>query len=82
MTVEETTIESRTHKIIVEQLGLNRPPLGTDRLAADLGCDSLDLVELAMAIEDEFCIQIDDEEGVKCLTVADAVALVTASQPS
>lgn len=82
MTVEEETIESRAHRIIVEQLGLNRPPKPTDSLAVDLGCDSLDLVELAMAIEDEFCIVIDDDEGVKCLTVADAVALINRCQPA
>ena len=80
--MEITNIESRAHKIIADQLGLNRPPVGTDRLVADLGCDSLDLVELAMAFEDEFCIVIDDDEAMNCLTVTDVLALVNKSNPS
>jgi len=80
--VEVMTIESRVLKEIQRGLGLPRLPQLTDRLVADLGCDSLDLMEIIMFLEDEFCIELVDEEALKCETVADAVALVTASQPS
>jgi acyl carrier protein len=77
-----SNIEGRVLAQIQEQLGLDKVPKLTDRFAADLGCDSLDFVEIAMALEDEFCISIDDEEGEKCSTVADAVALVNKLNPS
>lgn len=82
MTVEVTTIESRVLKEIQNQMGAAKPPKLTDRLVADLGCDSLDMMEIIMFLEDEFCIQLVDEEALKCETVADAVALVARSQPS
>jgi acyl carrier protein len=78
----DNNIERRLLAHIQEQLGLVKEPKLTDRFVADLGCDSLDLVEIAMALEGEFCIEIDDEEGVNCVSVADAVALVNKSNPS
>jgi acyl carrier protein len=80
--VEVMTIESRVLKEIQQGLSLPRLPQLTDRFVTDLGCDSLDLMEIIMFLEDEFCIELVDEEALKCETVADAVALVTASQPS
>jgi len=80
--MEVTTIESRVLKEIQNQLGRSEPPKLTDRIVTDLGADSLDMMEIIMFLEDEFCIELVDEEALKCVTVADAVALVTASQPS
>lgn len=74
------TIESRALKVIQKQLGSKQVPKLTDRLVADLGCDSLDFLELAMFLEDEFRIEIVDEDAMKCVTVADAIALVSATQ--
>lgn len=50
------------------------------RLVADLGCDSLDLLEALMGVEDEFGIEISDEEGDRVTTVGDLVALVAAKK--
>jgi len=80
--MEVTTIESRVLKQIQKQLGRAQPPKLTDRLVQDLGVDSMDLMEIIMFLEDEFCIEMVDEEALKCVTVADAVALVSVSQPS
>ena len=80
--MENASIESRTLKLITDHLGLSKPPALTDKLVADLGADSLDLVEIAMFAEDEFCIEIDDEKALECVTVADTIALVNACQPS
>lgn len=45
-------------------------------LVDDLGCDSLDLVELVLAVEEKFNIEISDQEGEQCKTVQDAITLV------
>ena len=68
--------EERLCELLSEQLGLGgRINLG-DRLVADLNCDSMDLVEIAMAVEDEFAIDVPDDEGEACVTVADCLALI------
>lgn len=73
-------MEARNTKIkqlIAEQLGLEERHLADDKkLIADLGCDSLDNVEILMALEDEFAIEINDDEAMKCVTVADVCDLV------
>jgi acyl carrier protein len=46
------------------------------RLVADFGFDSLDLIELVIAVEDEFAVDIDDQEAERCITVGDCIALV------
>lgn len=68
--------EERLRNVLQEQLGLSYSPELDLRLIADLGCDSLDMVEIAMAVEDEFAIEIVDEAGEKCVTVGDCLALV------
>lgn len=78
--MEVTTIESRVLREIQRQLGRAQPPKLTDRLVADLGADSLDVMEIIMFLEGEFRIELADEEALKCVTVADAVALVTRTQ--
>ncbi len=62
-------------KILVEQLNFDPTKISMDaRFREDLGADSLDLVELIMAFEDEFGSEIPDEEARKITTVGEAIA--------
>ncbi|MDR0406155.1 MAG: acyl carrier protein [Clostridiales bacterium] len=64
-------------EILVEQLGVSADEVTADSsLMDDLGADSLDLVELVMAMEQEFDIEIPDEDAEKIKTVGDAVNFV------
>lgn len=68
------SIEERVKKIIVEQLGVDESEVTEDAsFVDDLGADSLDTVELVMAFEEEFNIEIPDEDAEKITTVQDAV---------
>ena len=68
---------SRVKKIIVERLGVDEEDVTSEAsFVDDLGADSLDTVELVMAFEEEFDIQIPDEEAEKILTVQNAVDYV------
>ncbi len=70
----------RVKKIIVEQLGVEDNEVTSEAsITEDLGADSLDQVELVMAFETEFGIDIPDEEAEKIKTVGDAVAKIDAS---
>ena len=67
-------IEERVKDIIVEELGVERDKLTSEAsFMEDLGADSLDTVELVMAFEKEFDIDIPDEEAEKLRTVGDAL---------
>ena len=67
-------LEEKIKKIIVEQLGVNADEVNLEAsFIDDLGADSLDIVELVMGFEDEFNVEIPDEEAEKILTVGDAV---------
>ncbi len=71
------SIEERVKKIIVEQLGVDESEVTEDAsFVDDLGADSLDTVELVMAFEEEFNIEIPDEDAEKITTVQDAVEYI------
>ncbi len=73
------TIEERVIEIIVDQLGVDPDEVTMEsRFREDLEADSLDLVELMMAFEEEFGGEISDEDAMKIQTVGEAVALLKA----
>lgn len=68
---------TRVKRIMREQLGVDEDQLhASARMAEDLGCDSLDPIELALAIEEEFGIAITDDETEACTTVGNWLDLV------
>uniref|UniRef100_A0A3B0MEX8 Acyl carrier protein n=1 Tax=Arsenophonus endosymbiont of Trialeurodes vaporariorum TaxID=235567 RepID=A0A3B0MEX8_9GAMM len=72
--VANNSIESRVKKIIAEQLGVKEDEVANNSsLVEDLGADSLDTVELVMALEEEFDTEIPDEEAEKITTVQAAI---------
>ncbi|MDA8093915.1 MAG: acyl carrier protein [Betaproteobacteria bacterium] len=67
-------VEQRVKKIVAEQLGVNEAEVKSESsFVDDLGADSLDTVELVMALEEEFDCEIPDEEAEKITTVKQAV---------
>ena len=74
----EKTLERRVIEIIVEQLGVGEEEVTLEAsFIDDLGADSLDLVELIMAMEEEFSLEISDADAEKILTVQDVVNYIT-----
>ncbi|MDX1604960.1 MAG: acyl carrier protein [Candidatus Competibacterales bacterium] len=74
-----STVEERVKKIIVEQLGVKEDQVSADAsFVDDLGADSLDTVELVMALEEEFECEIPDEDAEKITTVQQAIDYVNA----
>jgi acyl carrier protein len=74
----EKTVERRVIEIIVEQLGVSEEEVTLEAsFIDDLGADSLDLVELIMAMEEEFGIEISDEDAEKIKTVQDVVNYIS-----
>ena len=70
----EKSIEDKVKDIIVEQLGVNPEQVTPQaKFIEDLGADSLDTVELVMAFEEEFNVEVPDEEAEKLQTVGDVV---------
>jgi acyl carrier protein len=69
-----STVEERVKKIVVEQLGVKEEEVSNESsFVDDLGADSLDTVELVMALEEEFECEIPDEEAEKITTVQQAI---------
>ncbi|MBN1881570.1 MAG: acyl carrier protein [Deltaproteobacteria bacterium] len=68
------SVEERVKEIIAEQLGLEKDDIQLDAsFIDDLGADSLDIVEMIMTIEDEYDVEISDDDAEKISTVQDAI---------
>lgn len=73
------TIEDRVKKIVIEQLGVKEDEVTNDAsFVDDLGADSLDTVELVMGLEEDFDIEIQDEEAEKITTIQQAIDFISA----
>ncbi len=76
-----TDIEGKLKQIVVNQLGVEEAAvIGKAKFIEDLGADSLDIVELVMAMEEAFGIDIPDEEAETIRTVEDAVGYIKKTQ--
>ncbi len=76
-----SNIPEKVKGIIVEQLGVEEDQVTEDAaFVDDLGADSLDQVELVMALEEEFGLEIPDEDAEKIARVKDAVSYITANK--
>ena len=74
-----SAVEEKVKSIVVNQLGVNEEEVTKEAsFVEDLGADSLDIVELVMALEEEFGIEIPDEEAEKIRTVGEAIAFIEA----
>ncbi len=74
-------IEQQVKKVVAEQLSINEADIKNDSaFIADLGADSLDTVELVMALEDKFGIEIPDDQQEKIQTVQDAINFIEANK--
>ena len=78
-----STVEERVKKIVVEQLGVKEEEVSNESsFVDDLGADSLDTVELVMALEEEFETEIPDEDAEKITTVQQATDYITQNSKS
>ncbi|MDA7907630.1 acyl carrier protein [Akkermansiaceae bacterium] len=74
-------IQEKVTEIIVEQLGVSADQVKPEsKMIEDLGADSLDAVELVMAVEEEFGIEVPDEEAEKLISVGDIISHVEKAQ--
>lgn len=79
--MSDKSIEDRVKEIIVEQLGVNADQVTTEaKFVEDLGADSLDTVELVMAFEEEFEIEVPDEEAEKLQSVGDVISYINSQK--
>lgn len=77
------TIPEKVKKMIVDQLGVSESEVVPEaKFIDDLGADSLDIVELIMALEDEYGIEIPDEDAEKIETVGDAIKYIEDHLPN
>jgi acyl carrier protein len=75
------TIFDRVKKVVIEQLSVDEAEIKPEAgFQQDLGADSLDIVELVMALEEEFGTEIPDEDAEKITTIQQAVDYITSSQ--
>ncbi len=71
------SVEARVKGIICKQLGMNEEEITLDsRLVHDLGVDSLDMIEIIMALEEEYDMEIPDEDAEKFRTVQDLIGYI------
>lgn len=78
-----SSVEERVKKLICEQLGVKEEEVRDEAsFVEDLGADSLDTVELVMALEEEFETEIPDEEAEKITTVKESIDYILAHQQS
>jgi len=78
--MSDSNIEEQVKKIVVEHLGVEEEKVANDAsFIDDLGADSLDTVELVMAFEEEFGVEIPDDAAETILTVGDAVRFLSKS---
>ena len=71
------SVEEKVKHIIVEQLGVDEDEVKAEAsFVDDLGADSLDVVELVMALEEEFSLEISDEDAEKLTTVQQAIGYI------
>ena len=76
--MSDKSIEERVKDIIVDQLGVSADQVTSEaKFVEDLGADSLDTVELVMALEEEFDVEVPDDEAEKLQAVKDVVAFIT-----
>jgi acyl carrier protein len=76
-----SSIAEKVKKIVVEQLGVSEDQVSEDaKFIEDLGADSLDQVELVMALEEEFGSDIPDEDAEKMTTVGEAIKYIESKQ--
>jgi acyl carrier protein len=79
--MSDKSIEARVKDIIVDQLGVNADQVTPEaKFVEDLGADSLDTVELVMAFEEEFDIEVPDEEAEKLQSVGDVITYISSQQ--
>ena len=79
--MSDNPLADRIGKIIVEQLGVNEDQVKPEaKFIEDLGADSLDTVELVMALEEEFGTEIPDEDAEKLLSVGDVTKFIEDTQ--
>jgi acyl carrier protein len=77
----QEAVEQRVRNIVIKQLGVKESDIALEKsFIDDLGADSLDIVELVMAMEDEFGFEIPDEEAENIRTVGDAVRYISKQQ--
>ncbi|MGJ8633332.1 MAG: acyl carrier protein [Luteolibacter sp.] len=76
--MSDKSIEERVKDIIVDQLGVSADQVTSEaKFVEDLGADSLDTVELVMALEEEFDVEVPDDEAEKLQAVKDVVSFIT-----
>jgi acyl carrier protein len=79
--MSEKSIEEKVRDIIVEQLSVNAEQVTQEaKFIEDLGADSLDVVELVMAFEEQFSVEVPDEDAEKLQTVGDVVKYIEDKQ--
>jgi acyl carrier protein len=79
--MSDKSIEERVKEIIVDQLGVSADQVTLEaKFVEDLGADSLDTVELVMALEEEFDVEVPDDEAEKLQAVNDVVIFITSKK--